>query len=63
MHKHGCHNRSPFKPFLYVKNGINIMGGYQMDKVPFRMSPNCEYTKTELGQKDQSCTGCKWMSL
>jgi hypothetical protein len=24
------------------------------------MSPNCEYTKTDLGQADARCDGCKW---
>jgi len=29
-------------------------------KEPIRMSPNCEYTKTDLGQADARCVGCKW---
>lgn len=29
-------------------------------KEPHRMSPNCEYTKTNLGQADARCVGCKW---
>lgn len=29
-------------------------------KEPHRMSPNCEYTKTELGKADARCVGCKW---
>lgn len=29
-------------------------------KEPHCMSPNCEYTKTELGQADARCVGCKW---
>jgi hypothetical protein len=24
------------------------------------MSPNCEYTKTDLGKADARCVGCKW---
>ena len=27
--------------------------------IPFRMSPDCEYTKSALGQADKGCTGCK----
>ena len=27
--------------------------------IPFRMSPVCEYTKSDLGQADKNCTGCK----
>lgn len=29
-------------------------------KEPHRMSPNCEYTKTDLGKADARCVGCKW---
>ena len=29
-------------------------------KEPIRMSPVCEYTKTDLGQADARCDGCKW---
>ena len=27
--------------------------------IPFRMSPDCEYTKSDLGKKDKGCMGCK----
>ena len=26
---------------------------------PFRMAPDCQYTKTALGQADPKCEGCK----
>ena len=26
--------------------------------IPFRMSPDCEYTKSDLGQADKGCIGC-----
>jgi hypothetical protein len=29
-------------------------------KEPHRMSPDCEYTKTELGKVDERCAGCRW---
>jgi hypothetical protein len=29
-------------------------------KEPHRMSPVCEYTKTELGKVDERCAGCRW---
>ena len=29
-------------------------------KEPHCMSPNCEYTKTDLGKVDARCVGCKW---
>ena len=28
-------------------------------QIPFRMSPDCQYTKSVLGQVDNGCTGCK----
>jgi hypothetical protein len=24
------------------------------------MARDCQYTKTELGRKDERCVGCKW---
>jgi hypothetical protein len=32
----------------------------KMKQVPFRMSEECQYTKTELGRDDERCAGCKW---
>jgi len=28
--------------------------------MPFRMSPDCNYTTTALGEKDEKCQGCSW---
>ena len=27
--------------------------------IPFRMEPDCQYTKSDLGQADKGCDGCK----
>lgn len=51
LHRNGCHNRKPFAPVVQ----IDAEHSY-----PFRMSTNCEYTKTALGRKDDGCLGCTW---
>jgi hypothetical protein len=45
-----------------VQNGWWITGQTRTAKVeqaPFRMAPDCQYTKTELGKTDERCMGCK----
>ena len=55
MTPYQCHNRPPFKPFITLRDhhdrGVACW--------PFRMAPDCQYTKTDLGQADQRCEGCK----
>ena len=51
IHRNGCHNRKSFAPLVQ----IDAEHSY-----PFRMSPDCEYTKTTLGRKDDGCLGCSW---
>lgn len=58
MTNYACHNRKPFKPTLTVQDGYNPDGTRNMVEVPFRMSPSCEYTRTELGEVDVRCGGC-----
>jgi len=56
---YGCWNRTPFRGFLKVQSGW--FNGKRVEAtVDFRMSPDCQYTKTELGRKDERCIGCKW---
>ncbi len=56
----GCHNREPFKDGQ-VLHGISSTTGQPVRVfIANRMNPNCQYTKTELGQADKGCTGCKW---
>lgn len=63
MSRYACHDRKPFKQSLIAQAGY-FMDGYQriakMVSVPFVMSEACQYTKTELGQADEKCDGCKW---
>lgn len=59
----GCHNRPAFKRATVVQDGWFIDGVTRIAKVisvPFRMSPDCNYTRTTLGQADARCHGCKW---
>ena len=59
----GCHNRRPFRASQVVQDGWFIDGVTRIAKViqiPFRMSPLCNYTYTELGQADTKCYGCRW---
>lgn len=60
---HGCHNRPAYKPAMVVQDGYWSDGETRTAKlvsVPFRMAKDCQYTQSALGQKDQSCEGCKW---
>lgn len=71
---YGCFNRKPFKPVTVVRDGHHVVQPVQLrtpdsDRtltvwpelraIPFRMTPDCQYTKTTLGQRDPGCVGCK----
>ena len=65
----GCHNRADYKPSYWVQDGYyKSEPGMpparipRMVEVPFTMSPDCQYTHTELGRKDAGCAGCRWRS-
>ena len=62
-----CHNRRPFVPTVEVQDGW-IRTSMRLDvvsrvgrvvEVPCRMTPDCQYTHTDLGQADKGCAGCK----
>lgn len=58
-----CHNRAPFRTSQAVQDGWFMDGVSRtprMVSIPFRMSPDCEYSKSDLVQADKGCTGCKW---
>ena len=63
----GCHDRKPFVRSTRVQDGwIDMRDGAgfpsrvaHMVDVPFRMTPECQYTHTDLGQADKGCAGCK----
>ena len=62
MTLNGCHNRPPFKTSMKVADGHWDDGVQRIPKltsIPFRMKKPCQYTLSELGQKDAKCTGCK----
>lgn len=60
--RYGCFNRAPFlleqrmaAGHVYIHNErINLEA-----IVPFRMSPDCNYTLTDLGRADAKCADCK----
>lgn len=59
---YGCHNRAEYRQGFFVQDGWLQQGQIKKALVkfsPFRMEPKCQYTKTELGQKDERCSGCK----
>lgn len=62
MSVYGCHNRKPFAPFhSYWKTifwGSKVLGA--LVHVDNRGAPDCQYTKTALGQQDPKCAECKW---
>jgi|GEM_PF-2521972 len=51
-HRYGCHNRKPLESFYLTASGARVES--------FAYGSPCWYTNTALGQKDESCTGCKW---
>jgi hypothetical protein len=59
MTSYACHNRPPFKRTLLAQDGYKPDGTRNMVEVPFRMSPLCEFTTTELGQVDERCGDCR----
>ena len=66
---YGCYNRPPFKQTTEVQDGWAVVGDARattettrfptMRTIPFRMSQECNYTHTELGQADKGCIDCK----
>jgi hypothetical protein len=59
---YGCYSRKPFKT-SYDMHGISKVTGEKVSIViPFRNSPDCNYTSTALGQADFGCMGCKHKS-
>ena len=60
--KYGCFNRPQYRNMLPVQDGWWMDGQTRVAKmVPssFRMSAECQYTHTALGQADPKCVGCK----
>jgi hypothetical protein len=51
---YGCYNRQPYTPVFRAKDGKKEVF------VDFKMTHDCQYTKSDLGKKDPQCVGCKW---
>lgn len=62
MKPYACHDRPEFRTRLKVQDG-HFDDGHQriprMVAIPFVMAKDCQYTNTELGQKDPRCEACK----
>lgn len=62
MNPYACHNRPAFRSILPMQAGYYVDGYTRTPRlvpVPFRMSPACQYTHTQLGQADARCSGCR----
>jgi hypothetical protein len=61
-HLNGCHDRQPFANSYQVGVRPVLIDGVIQEK-PVKVtntgSRHCNYTHTELGQKDPGCTDCK----
>jgi hypothetical protein len=58
----GCHNHPPYRQRVVVQDGWYMDGVTRVAKmvqVPFKMSPDCQYSKSGLGKADPGCNGCK----
>ena len=66
----GCHNRADYKPSYLAHDGyydsepgMPLARIPRMVEVPFTMSPDCQYTQSDLGRVDAGCNGCKWRAI
>lgn len=57
---YGCFDRGEYVTESSVQDGWNEDGTRKVIQIPFKMTRDCQYTFTELGQKDHGCVGCKW---
>lgn len=60
MPKYACHNRGEFAPSVTVQDGWLNTWARRMVDMEFRLDPNCIYSTSELGKKDEQCHGCRW---
>jgi len=59
-HRNGCYNRKPFVAH-YGGWGLSSKTGEPVQsRIPTVATPDCQYTKSALGQTDPNCAGCKW---
>lgn len=53
----GCHNRPPYRPYYYGRDGYYSEGILRFKLVPHKMTKDCQYSKDT---DDPRCAGCKW---
>ena len=59
MTQYGCWNHPPFAAYQ-LSHGVDSQTGQIIrTEVANRMTPDCQFTKTELGKVDARCAGCK----
>ena len=61
--RYGCHGRAPFVTTMTAQDGWTNdfrTRTPNMVEVPVRSEPECQFTRSALGQADQRCTMCKW---
>ncbi len=58
---YGCHNRPPLRGHFTFGTDWNEGRNLRAVRIEHAhvMSKVCEYTKSELGNKDPKCQGCK----
>lgn len=59
---YACHNRAPFAETYPAIDGYENAWLPHRVEIPFVMSRECEFTKSEQGRVDPKCSGCKHMS-
>lgn len=52
----GCHNRKPYRQVIRLRDHH----GREVAAWPHAMTTDCQYTRSDLGQADQRCLGCRW---
>lgn len=63
---YGCHNREPLRLLVTVQHGWaedatrgHLSRRPVMTTISDPMTKTCQYTLTDLGQRDPKCLGCK----
>jgi hypothetical protein len=61
--KYACNNRPDYELTMMVQYGYTKTDGSsrvdKMVEIPFTMSQDCQFTKTELGKTDPKCNNCE----
>jgi len=57
---YGCKDRAPYRETVPMQDGMENVWLPHIVEEPFRMSRDCRYSASALGQADQQCQGCSW---